>query len=132
MPAIAPHARRVVALFGTGALAIGRFLLEAIADRAIETRWPFVPLVFAGLMGIGAAAFAVFVTVSPLAHKSAAPMMRWGAAAAMLFSLAFLASNKGTIPNGYVAGGALLAACLCARRAERLARVRAVEWLADV
>ena len=132
MPAFPPYARRTVALFGAGALAIGRFLIEGIADRAIEARWPLAPVIFAGLVGIGAAAFAVFVSVTPLARKSAVPMLRWGAAAAMLFSLAFLASNKGTIPNAYIAGGALFAASLCAWRAERLGRARAVDSLADV
>lgn len=130
--AILPYARRAVALFGIGALAIGRLLVEAIADRAIAARWPFMPVVFAGFVGIGAAAYAIFVSVTPYARKSAVPVIRWGAAAAMLFSLAVLASNQASTLNGYVAGGALLAACLCAWRAERLERIRRVHSLADV
>ena len=128
MATLPRHARRVIALFGMGALVIGRWLIEAIADRAIVTRWPLVPIVFAGVVGIGAAAFAVFVSVSPLARKSAVPMMRWGAAAAMLFSLAFLASGTQPASNfsAFIIGGSLLVGSLCAWRAERLGRARAV------
>ena len=132
MLAFPHHARRALALFGTGALVIGRLLSERIADRAIETRWPLVPLVFAGIVGLGAAAFAIFVSVTPLARKSAVPMMRWGAAAAMLFALAFLASRAKGTPNAIVVAGALLAGALCAWRAERLGKARAANALADV
>ena len=127
LSALPHHARRTVALFGTGALFIGRWLIEAIADRAVATRWPLVPVIFAGLVGIGAAAFAIFVSVSPLARKSAVPMLRWGAAAAMLFSLAFLASRTQPTSNlnAFIIGGSLLAGSLCAWRAERLGRARA-------
>jgi hypothetical protein len=121
-----------VALFGTGAVVIVRFLLERIGDRAIESRWPLVPVIFAGVIGVGAAAFAVFVSVTPYARKSAVPMVRWGAAAAMLLSLAVLASRGAGTLRAIVVGGALLAGALCAWRAERLGKARAANTLADV
>jgi len=122
VPASRFRTHRVVALFGTGALVIGRFWFEAIVDRAISSRWPLVPLLLAGLIGVGAAVFAVFVSVSPLARKEKVPAMRWGAAAVMLFMIAFLAGHTAGAPNAFVVGACLLAGCLCAWRGERLER----------
>ena len=68
------------------------------------------------------AVLAVFVSVTPYTRKEAVPMMRWAAAAAMLFSFAFLASRHKSTPSALgasVIGAALLGACLCAWRAER-------------
>jgi uncharacterized membrane protein required for colicin V production len=132
MPALRSRSRRVAALFGAGALIVGRFWIEAIADRAISTRWPFLLLLLGGLFGIGAAVVAILFTLTSAARTSMAHAVRWGAAAAMLLSVTYLGSRTTPVQNPYVLVTILLAACLCAWKAERSGRAAATMVHRDV
>jgi len=132
MQASRSRSRRIAALFGLGALVVGRLWFEAIAERAIWARWPLVPLVLSGLLGLAAALIAVLASLTSYAQSPHAPAIRWGAAAAMLFVGLYLENHTARTHNGFVVGAVLLAACLCAWRAERLGRVAADLSLRDV
>lgn len=132
MQTIRPRSRGIAALFGLGALVVGRLWFEAIAERALWARWPLVPLALAGLLGVAAALLAVFASVTSYARSSRAPAYRWGAAAAMLFIGLYLENHTARTHNEFVLGAVLLAACLCAWKAERVGRVVAAVSLRDV